>query len=190
MRRSRILKKAENKVETLKEILDELEERGKLSNLVIYCEDNEQLQKVKSIIGKYNQLKFGIFDGKAMEEERSSLLNAIKEGDINALLAMKCLDQGIDLPNLERAIFVSIAKSPIQQIQRLGRLLRPNVSKYERAEIYDMVIVPSEWLRANERKVADFLESHELARTEFFIKYAINSVSCQMKIEALLKQHR
>jgi superfamily II DNA or RNA helicase len=58
------------------------------------------------------------------------------------LLAMKCLDEGVDIPQTKYAIFCSSTGNPRQYIQRRGRVLRFHGEK-EYAYIYDMIVKPT-----------------------------------------------
>ena len=49
---------------------------------------------------------------------------------------MKCLDEGVDVPRTEIAIFCSSTGNPRQYVQRRGRVLRLHDDK-EKAIIYD-----------------------------------------------------
>jgi len=54
---------------------------------------------------------------------------------------MKCLDEGIDVPRSELAIFCASTGNPRQFIQRRGRILRLCKDKDE-AVIYDLIVIP------------------------------------------------
>lgn len=54
---------------------------------------------------------------------------------------MKCLDEGVDIPRAEHAIFCSSTGNPRQFVQRRGRVLRKSKGK-EKAQIWDMIVTP------------------------------------------------
>lgn len=54
---------------------------------------------------------------------------------------MKCLDEGVDIPRTEQAIFCSSTGNPRQFIQRRGRILRKHDEK-RFAKIFDLVVIP------------------------------------------------
>ena len=73
---------------------------------------------------------------------RDQILNQFKDGYLDALLAMKCLDEGVDVPQTKYAIFCSSTGNPRQYIQRRGRVLRTHKDK-EYAIIYDLIVKPT-----------------------------------------------
>ena len=74
-------------------------------------------------------------------DDAPSVLKSFAEGDIKVLLSMKCLDEGVDIPRAEYAIFCSSTGNPRQFVQRRGRVLRKCKGK-EKATIWDLVIIP------------------------------------------------
>jgi superfamily II DNA or RNA helicase len=94
------------------------------------------------LIEIYNhfQTKMAKFTGET--KNRDQILNQFKEGHLDALLAMKCLDEGVDVPQTKYAIFCSSTGNPRQYIQRRGRVLRTHKDK-EFAIIYDLIVKPS-----------------------------------------------
>jgi superfamily II DNA or RNA helicase len=85
---------------------------------------------------KYKYYKFtgGITDS-------TMVLNNFEKGHIDVLLAMKCLDEGVDIPRTEHAIFCSSTGNPRQFVQRRGRVLRRSEGK-EKAKIWDLIVLP------------------------------------------------
>ena len=76
------------------------------------------------------------------KSEREHLIDCFKEGDYKVLVAIKCLDEGIDVPTAKRAIIMSSSTNPREYVQRIGRVIRRSPGK-KKAEIYDMIIEPS-----------------------------------------------
>jgi superfamily II DNA or RNA helicase len=68
-------------------------------------------------------------------------LKQFQRGDIHVVASMKCLDEGVDMPRAELAIFCSSTGNPRQFIQRRGRVLRKHLDKHL-AVIHDLVVVP------------------------------------------------
>ena len=62
-------------------------------------------------------------------EDKGNLLHSFENGKIDVLLSMKCLDEGVDIPRTEQAIFCSSTGNPRQFIQRRGRILRKHPEK-------------------------------------------------------------
>lgn len=135
----------------------------------------------------YNQfgLKMTKFTGET--SNRDQILNHFKEHKLDALLAMKCLDEGVDIPQAKYAIFCSSTGNPRQYIQRRGRVLRKFKGK-EFAVIYDLIVKPvidhtdtDERLKKIERNI--FLS--ELKRLVNFSVLSENKDSCLNSLESL-----
>ena len=73
--------------------------------------------------------------------QRDEILEQFANGEIDVLTSMKCLDEGVDVPCAELAIFCSSTGNPRQFIQRRGRILRQHPDK-QYAFIHDLVVVP------------------------------------------------
>ena len=74
-------------------------------------------------------------------KERDIMLEDFATGILDVLTSMKCLDEGVDVPRSELAIFCSSTGNPRQFIQRRGRVLRTHKDK-RYATIHDLVVVP------------------------------------------------
>ena len=74
-------------------------------------------------------------------KNREDILKSYEEGKVHVLTSMKCLDEGVDVPRSELAIFCSSTGNPRQFIQRRGRVLRLHKDKVH-AVIHDLVVVP------------------------------------------------
>ena len=73
--------------------------------------------------------------------DRDSMLSDFANGNIDVLTSMKCLDEGVDVPRSELAIFCASTGNPRQFIQRRGRVLRTHKDK-RYAVIHDLVVIP------------------------------------------------
>ena len=150
LKRKRIIHKAANKIIVFKKILkQEFTKRKSLKYTFVYVPegfDNNSIEEER-IIQQYNhaimetdiQIRVSTFTGD--NDDRGFVLKSFEEGDIDVLTAMKCLDEGIDIPRAELAIFCSSTGNPRQFIQRRGRILRQHIDK-KYAVIHDLVVVP------------------------------------------------
>lgn len=86
--------------------------------------------------------------------ERDTLLANFADGTLQVLTSMKCLDEGVDVPRSEMAVFCASTGNPRQFIQRRGRILRQHDDKHQ-AIIHDLVVVP---------KIDPTMESYNLER--------------------------
>lgn len=155
--RKRVIHKASNKLEKTKEILQQqFGEKGDLKYTFVYVpegfsvpddeqwfEDEEDLR----LINQYSQI-IGSIDPKIVISQftgatkvRDQVLKQFQQGTIHVLASMKCLDEGVDIPRAEFAIFCSSTGNPRQFIQRRGRVLRKHQDKHL-AVIHDLVVAP------------------------------------------------
>jgi len=189
--RKRIIHKAQNKKESLKQIFKDVENKNEsLKYTFVYVpegyESNNQNdswdieEEDIRIINEYSKIihDFGYKTYQFLGEtkNRTKILNQFKNGDLEILTAMKALDEGVDIPITKNAIFCASTGNPRQFIQRRGRVLRTHKGK-DYANIYDMIVTPSIDLMINEdselkdmevrifkselRRVANFLYSSE-----------------------------
>ena len=75
-------------------------------------------------------------------DQRHTNLNMFRRGDLDVLVAMRCLDEGIDLPEARRGIILASTQNPRQFVQRRGRLLRTAPGKRS-AELFDILCLPT-----------------------------------------------
>ena len=137
--RQKILNVAENKLVALNDLIDDLkQDNTELKDLLIYCHNSNQLTEVNKILNSKSLIKHK-FTGEESIDERVNLLNHFSNGSIQVLVAMKCLDEGVDVPSARTAIILASTSNPREYIQRRGRVLRRAEGK-ELAIIYDMII--------------------------------------------------
>lgn len=200
MKRKRIIHKAENKIVKFKGIVsDEFLKRGNLKYTFVYVPegvDNNSIDDEKmiqlynqAIMQTNNQIRVSTFTGES--DDRSFVLNAFEEGQIDVLTAMKCLDEGVDVPRTELAIFCSSTGNPRQFIQRRGRILRQHIDK-QSATIHDLVVVPR--LNRNQNKGETFnLErsqvENELKRVADFAFMARNQYDALDMVRDICKYY-
>lgn len=182
--RQRILNKSMNKYIALKKLILELTSNltdvgEKLKNLIIFCTDREQLNHVKSILDDLNITKRS-FTGEESMKDREKIINDFKEGIIDVILSMKCLDEGVDVPSTETAIILASTSNPREYIQRRGRVLRKFKGK-KKAHIYDMIINPVDIKNSSstfkESPILNIYDKESLRYREF-ARHATNSFEC------------
>ena len=123
------------------------------------------MQKIESVIQNQGITILKYFD--AMAGDKKETLEYFSEkGGI--LLAIKCLDEGIDIPSATHALILASSQNPREYIQRRGRVLRssPDTGKYK-AEIFDVVTL-------NEDEIP--VMENELNRMWSFAQDADNSM--------------
>ena len=175
-RRANILKEADNKYDLLRNILNDMEDK---SNLLVYCNEN-QIDEVVNILGNEFDLKVTTFTSKNDISERELILGNFANGNYDGLVAMHCLDEGVDVPSASRAILMCNSTNPREFIQRVGRIIRRDKNK-SKAEIYDMIIKPS---KTNQEfyQIEQNIFDKELDRSEYIGDLAYNNIDYHTKI--------
>lgn len=167
IKRSRIPKKARSKIELAANIIEKLFVEG--SRWLVYCEDKEQMSSVAESIRRKG-ISCSEFHSE-MAADRSSTLTRFDElGGI--LVAIKCLDEGVDIPSASHSLILASSRNPREFIQRRGRILRKSPGKHF-AEIHDALIIPPQEEDSAEPPEANILKT-ELARALRFAQSAAN----------------
>ncbi len=174
--RQRIINNAENKYCEFRKLLKEHED---IDKLIVYCSD-KQIDKVQKILNEENIIPQHRFthkesSSKTMKElfsERESILYNFEKGNYRALVAIKCLDEGVDVPVAENAIILSSTSNPREHVQRRGRILR-NAPGKDYATIYDFLVFPKE-----KTDIGSKIMKKEIKRYKEFAELAINSLDC------------
>jgi len=144
-RRSRLIGSATNKVPALRKVIERFKNE---SHMLVYCADrvgdDPQLDQVLRMLGRDLGMRVNTFTADEDQALRSTRLNRFASGDLQALVAMRCLDEGVDVPATRRAFILASSQNPRQFIQRRGRVLRKAPGKTE-AEIYDFIVSPPDF---------------------------------------------
>lgn len=149
-------------------------------------EDARQIEAVSQVLSE-SGWRLSRFTSRESARERADILESFSEGFIDAMVAIKCLDEGIDIPACQTAYFLASSSDPRQFIQRRGRILRRAEGK-EKATIIDFVVVPSE---VGSNSDADRrLMKKELARVAEFAALSLNRAHAYRILEPLLKFYR
>jgi len=179
IKRARILKKAYRKVQAAYDVLSKYYSSG--DRWLVYCSDINQLKRVHS---KLQDLPFRTLEYHSkMDGNRGQTLEYFEHSG-GVILSIKCLDEGVDIPNATHALILASSKNPREFIQRRGRVLRKSNNKYH-ANIHDIIVVP--YSTETEAPVTNILES-EISRAIMFGEDAENPKSVgdlkQMAIDA------
>jgi len=188
-KRANIVKNAKKKYEVLEKIVNKL---NNPTHTVIYCTPQQIDQITKLLSNKELHLhRFTMEEGTTPSKkyyglsQRDYILNMFQQGKIQILVAMKCLDQGVDIPQAKIAILMASSGNPIEYIQRIGRVIRRYPGK-EKAKIYDIIVVPSFSQLSQEYKKMEYkIFSKEVERYEFIASHAINSFEALSLIRAM-----
>lgn len=100
------------------------------------------IDKTARILGRNGLgMKISRITYKESAQDRRKIIEDFNNGDIQGIVAISCLDEGVDIPSIRTAVIMSSSDNPREYIQRRGRVLRMYPGK-ECAEIYDFVVVP------------------------------------------------
>jgi superfamily II DNA or RNA helicase len=146
-KRANIIKNAQEKYRILENILNEI---GPSIKWTLVYASPQQIDKIMKIIDDRSIIvhRFTMEEGTTPNalygglSERDFLLQEFTRGKYQILVAIKCLDEGVDIPPVRIAILMSSSGNPREYIQRIGRIIRRYPGKNE-SVIYDIVVVPS-----------------------------------------------
>ena len=187
IKRATLLNRAENKLAKLAELLTD--KTDSLHHTLFYCAPGRIVPVLELLIAL--GLRVAKFTAEESAAERQDLLKMFASGHLQALVAMKCLDEGVDVPSTRTAYILASSSNPKEFIQRRGRILRQSPGK-EHAEIHDLIAVPpidyQQYPTATfrtERKII----GRELERFNEFAGMALNKFEARDKIWELAKNY-
>jgi superfamily II DNA or RNA helicase len=210
MRRARIIASAVNKLPAL---VDSLSGRRPESHSLYYCGDGQvdfsfneedddedigplvpgrQIEVVSQLLDNLGW-RISRFTARESRGEREAILRNFRIGLIDALVAIKCLDEGIDVPACSTAYILASSRDPRQFIQRRGRILRRSPGKTI-ASIHDFIVVLPEdaedlsgaarnLIRSELRRVAEF---SALAQNRYSAYETLRPVLLSYNLEHLI----
>ena len=151
--RAAILKGASGKTKFATDIFRDNYRRGQ--NWLVYCDDTSQLSEVSEALRSVNIQNDVYYD--AMPGSKTETLANFKLNG-GVLVAIKCLDEGVDIPSATHALILASSQNPREYIQRRGRVLRSNISSGKsHATIFDVVVTSSEGVPLNKQEIERML---------------------------------
>ena len=192
--RANIGKAAENKYAELESILQET--GYGLTDTIIFVSHEQKDEVLRRLAAhKISASPFTKDQGTAPLEkyggksERDHIIELFKKQKYQVLVAIKCLDEGIDIPSASRAIIMASSTNPREYVQRIGRIIRQAPDKTE-AVIYDMIVRPD--LSCFHTDVQAELEEQifrkEMDRAIDISKNALNNVSAYAEVYRVLRE--
>lgn len=161
-KRAKIIKQAEGKTLIARKILEENYQTK--DRWLVYCDDVNQINRIEDSLKNLNLPLLKYYD--SMSGDKMETLNYFGEKG-GVLLAIKCLDEGIDIPSATHALILASSQNPREYIQRRGRVLRSNPeSGKNHAYIFDPITL-------NDQEIP--VQKSELARMISFAQDADNS---------------
>jgi len=195
LKRARIIAGATDKLKTLREKISPYVNDN---NILVYCgatnvldeqldsssddaSDIRQIDAVTNILGNELGMDVARFTSNENIEARTAIKEQFQRGDrLQAIVAIKCLDEGVNIPSIRTAFILASTTNPKEYIQRRGRVLRKAPNK-PYAVIYDFVTLPRPLdsvpsLTTEQAKRDLSLVKNELLRIKEFGRLSQNSM--------------
>lgn len=180
--RAKILKKAEAKPDRFGEFL----ETEHPTPAIIFCQDNEQVDDIKAQL-EDKQKSYAVYVSDMGDAEQSNAFYKFESEMVDYLLAIRCLDEGVDVPKCPTAIIISSSTNERQFIQRRGRVLRKSEDK-SKAVVYDMITLPGLSAERGDDSARRFIE-HELDRAKVLMNSAENKEEVRLRLREQLQPY-
>ena len=192
IKRARLVAAAVNKISALKEVISQYKDDN---HMLIYCgattmkdsgykeniateEEKKQIDIVIKMLGNDLDMRVSKFTSEEDAKEREVLKQEFDNGDyLQALVAIRCLDEGVNIPSIDKAFILASSTNPKEYVQRRGRVLRKYEGK-EVAHIYDFVLCPLQDYSHIEEALASSLRGlvkNEIERMNDFASLALNT---------------
>jgi DNA phosphorothioation system restriction enzyme len=195
MQRARLIGAAANKLTALRELMIN---RLDTAHTLFYCGDgsiegatrknnNRQLTETTKLLGSELGYRVNTYTATTPLAERERLRQEFESGELQGLVAIRCLDEGVDIPAIRNAVILASSSNPRQFIQRRGRILRPHPGK-ERATLFDMIVLPPDLGRATLEVERNLLRK-ELKRFLEFADLADNAGEARVKLLQLQRRY-
>ncbi len=163
---------------------------------LVYCSESavngtttRQLDAVVELLGHRMGMRVAPYTFDTETAQRRRALELFEEGTLNALIAIRCLDEGVDIPATRRAFILASSANPRQYVQRRGRVLRRFPGK-DGADIYDFIAVPPEGaLPERYFDVERRLVERELVRVVEFAGHAENGATALAELLPLQRRY-
>ncbi|MDW4224130.1 DEAD/DEAH box helicase family protein [Staphylococcus saprophyticus] len=180
-KRSNLINKASNKINAFLQDF-KAEDLSKISHTLVYCAPGDIEMIVKSIsdLG----VKVSKFNSDVKNRDREKLLTMFEQAQIQVLVAIKCLDEGVDVPATKTAYFLASTSNPREFVQRRGRILRKHKGKTF-AIIHDYIVLPIGLTYDDFYKIA----VKELPRFSEFNDSAVNTTQNKLEMSKVLEDY-
>ena len=189
IKRARIIAGCKEKVDKLLEIMEPFKND---SHILVYCgatkydrndlSDDSQIRQIDEINYRlYTDLGMKVrkFTSTENKKDRQEIKELFVTEGIQVITAIKCLDEGVNIPAISKAFILASSTNPKEYIQRRGRVLRKYPVKTY-ADIYDFITLPRQltevkYCNTEEKKMDLSLVRHEFERLEEFAEAARDS---------------
>jgi superfamily II DNA or RNA helicase len=169
-KRALIKKKTQDKISVFREWCQKITQ----SQILVFCEDTEQMNELIEILNMTGK-KYAIYKSDMTDSQKTSSLKLFKENLIELILAIRCLDEGLDVPDCSACVIVSSSTSVREFVQRRGRVLRA-ARPDKIANVYDLLVLPPVDFLPEQEKAAHTMVESELERVKIMIDSADNKL--------------
>ena len=154
IKRARIISGCKEKVPKLVEVMTPYRTDN---YILVYCgatkydndssdlKDDDEVRQIEEVNKRlYYELGMKVhkFTSEESKEERDEIKRMFASGtELQVITAIKCLDEGVNIPSIKKAFILASSTNPKEYIQRRGRVLRRAKGK-EYAEIFDFITLP------------------------------------------------
>jgi len=211
--RKRIVHKAANKLTAFNQIINErYQKKGNLKYSLVYVPEGTKPDYIadSDVFDSTDQVADDIVSDRLIDDyteavmkldkfitvkkfvsgqkDRDKVLSDFALGKLQVLTSMKCLDEGVDVPRSELAIFCASTGNPRQFIQRRGRILRKHPDKFM-AEIHDLVVAPEMNPGSDSFRMERALLKGELMRVKHFSMLSENPSYSQLEFKSVMEHY-
>lgn len=117
------------KVGKLIELLEEQFRRNPESRVIVFNHYRDSAKFLENYLNEFSFIKARKFIGQAMKQrdkgmsqkEQVEVINDLKEGKYNTIIATSVAEEGLDIPEVDLVVFFEAVPSEIRSIQRRGR---------------------------------------------------------------------
>lgn len=208
IKRARIVAGANNKINVLKEVIADYKDDNQI---LVYCgattmhdvdykegkpaiEEARQVDIVSDMLGNDLKMRVTKFTSEEGAAERELIKRDFAEGNhLQALVAIRCLDEGVNIPSIRTAFILASSTNPKEYVQRRGRVLRKYPGKTH-ATIFDFITlpIPLDEVDQYDSDVIDSVRSlakREIVRMKDFAAIAENPFDSDALIHKIQRQY-
>ena len=203
IKRARIISGCKDKIKNIAQLM---EEHKKENYMLVYCGTNKyessitdcesDIKQIELITKRISDIglrvrKFTSFEDRNEREEIKAMFSTGFQ--IQVITAIKCLDEGVNIPNIRKAFILASSTNPKEYVQRRGRVLRKAPGK-KFAEIFDFITLPRKlnevkYIDSSTKKCDMTLIKKEIDRMREFAEAAENTNAVDDIIESIYKAY-